>query len=400
MPPKLKTEYRGPVIFSYGFRPFFLLAGLFGLFVIPLWMAVYYGHVTLAAPFSARLWHIHEMLFGYSAAVIAGFLFTAVPNWTGRMPVRGWPLAVLTLIWLLGRLATAGLTGFSAPVVMVLDVAFLAAIVLMISREILAGKNWRNLKVLLPVTLLFIANVAFHSEALMTGEAPYSTRLGFASVIFLITLIGGRIIPSFTRNWLVKQGPGPLPVPFARYDAISIAVAAIALVGWIIRPEALLVGLLLTIAAALHLFRLSRWQGMRTLPSPLLLMLHVAYFFLPAGLLLLGLAGLAGLDSYVGGLHLLGIGAIGGTTVAVMMRAPLGHTGRALEAPKELTLAFFLIILASLLRSLAPDFGIAGYSGIELAAILWTLGFAVFVLRVGRWLVTPRQQPRKPNPRR
>ncbi len=397
MPPTLKKEYKGPVLFSYGFRPFFLLAGVFGFLVIPLWMAVYYGHIELAAPFPARLWHIHEMLFGYSAAVIAGFLFTAVPNWTGRMPVRGMPLVVLTLIWVLGRLAMAGLTGFSTAIVMVLDVAFLAAIVLMISREILAGKNWRNLKVLLPVTLLFLANLAFHAEAAITGDAPYSTRLGFAAVVFLIMLIGGRVIPSFTRNWLVKQGPGPLPIPFARYDAISIALAAVGLIGWVMWPEALPVGALLCIAALLHFFRLSRWQGVRTLPSPLLLMLHIAYFFLPAGLLLLGLTGAAGLDTYVGGLHLLGIGAIGGTTVAVMMRATLGHTGRALEAPKTLTLAFFLIILASLLRSLAPDFGVWGHSGIELAATLWTLGFGLFVLRVGRWLVTPRQQPRKPN---
>jgi len=399
MPPQLKKSHTGPVLFSLGFRPFFLLAGLFGLIVIPLWMAVYFGHVTLASHFAPRLWHIHEMLFGYAAAVIAGFLFTAVPNWTGRMPVRGWPLAVLTLFWIVGRLATAGLTGLSAPVVLVLDASFLAAIVLMISREILAGKNWRNLKVLLPVIILLIANVAFHAEAILTGDAPYSTRLGFAAVIFLIMLIGGRVIPSFTRNWLAKQGPGPMPIPFGRYDAISIAVTLLALIGWIISPKSLPVGGLLLIAAALHYFRLSRWQGKRTLPSPLLLMLHIAYFFLPSGLLMLGLAGTTSLDTYVGGLHLLGIGAIGGITVAVMMRATLGHTGRALEAPKSLTFAFSLIILASLLRSLVPDFGIAGYTGIELAATLWTIGFAIFVLRVGRWLITPREQPRKPNPR-
>jgi len=399
MSDKNRQTFQGPTLFSYGFRPFFLSASVFALIVIPIWMAIQVGMITLDSVFKPTVWHIHEMLFGYAAAVIAGFLFTAIPNWTGRMPVRGWPLATMVSLWLLGRISVAGLLGLSAPLVLIADCAFLASIVLMITREITAGKNWRNLKVLLPVVTLFLANIAFHFEAMKTGLAEASTRLGFGAIIFLVMLIGGRVIPAFTRNWLVKQGTGALPIPFAKYDAISLLLGALAMGGWVVFPNSPIIGSLLIAVAMMHAFRLSRWQGLRTFPSPLLLMLHIAYAFLPAGILLLGLNSISEeLDTYITGLHLLGIGGIGGITVAVMMRATLGHTGRALIAPKALTFAFGLIILASLFRSLLDGIEIAGYDGIEIAATLWTIGFAIFVVKVGSWLTTPRQQKRKANP--
>lgn len=394
-----RKPFEGPTIFSYGFRPFFLSASVFALLVIPLWMAIQTGLITLNSTFKPTVWHIHEMLFGYAAAVIAGFLFTAIPNWTGRMPVRGWPLAMMVFLWFLGRISVAGFLNLSAPLVLIADCAFLASIVLMITREITAGKNWRNLKVLVPVVILFLANIVFHLEAMATGLAETSTRLGFAAIIFLVMLIGGRVIPAFTRNWLVKQGPGALPIPFAKYDAISILIGATTMGGWVLFPKSPIIGSLLILVAAMHAFRLSRWQGLRTFPSPLLLMLHIAYAFVPAGILLLGLDSVSDkLDTYITGLHLLGIGAVGGITVAVMMRATLGHTGRALVAPKILTFAFSLIILASLFRSFLDNIEIAGYNGIEIAATLWTIGFAIFVFKVGSWLVTPKAQKRKPNP--
>ncbi|MBV1864428.1 MAG: NnrS family protein [Rhodobacteraceae bacterium] len=399
MSKKTPPTFQGPTIFSYGFRPFFLSASIFALIVIPLWMAIQAGMITLDSVFKPTVWHIHEMLFGYAAAVIAGFLFTAIPNWTGRMPVRGWPLAMMVSLWFLGRISVAGPLNLGAPLVLIADCAFLASIVLMITREIVAGKNWRNLKVLLPVVTLFLANIVFHFEAMETGLAENSTRLGFGAIIFLVMLIGGRVIPAFTRNWLVKQGPGALPIPFSKYDAISILVGALALGGWVLFPNSPIIGSLLIVVAGMHVFRLSRWQGLRTFPSPLLLMLHIAYAFVPAGILLLGLDSVSDrFDTYITGLHLLGIGAIGGITVAVMMRATLGHTGRALVAPKILTFAFALIIFASLFRSFLDNIEIAGYNGIEIAATLWTIGFAIFVVKVGSWLATPREQKRKANP--
>lgn len=195
-----RPPYSGPTLFSYGFRPFFLMAGLFALFVVPLWMAVWSGHVTLSGPFAPMDWHIHEMLFGYTSAVIAGFLFTAIPNWTGRLPTRGWPLMVLAALWVLGRIAVAGGLGLGPIQVMVLDCSFMTLIGAMVVTEIVAGRNWSNLKVVVPVLLYLVANVTFHLEVMSQGQAAIGRRLGFAMVVMLILLISGRIIPSFTRN--------------------------------------------------------------------------------------------------------------------------------------------------------------------------------------------------------
>jgi uncharacterized protein involved in response to NO len=388
-----RPSYTGPALLSSGFRPLFLLAALFAVLVLPLWMAVWSGHVTLRGPFTPTDWHIHEMLFGYTSAVIAGFLFTAIPNWTGRMPTRGWPLMALATLWMAGRLAVAGALGLGPVGVMVIDCAFMTAIGAMITTEIAAGRNWSNLKVVVPVLLYLVANVTFHWEARVQGTADVGRRLGFAMVVLLILLIGGRIIPSFTRNWLTKRGPGPLPVPFGRFDAASLALAMLALFIWVALPEAALAGGALILAGAVQALRLARWRGWRVWSSPLLAMLHVAFGFIPAGLVALGLAVLGHLPSATG-LHLLGIGGIGGMTLAVMMRASLGHTGRALEAGPALALAFACVALAALARAAVPS-----DAGLWAAATLWTLGFALFVARLAPALTLPNPGRRAPNPR-
>ncbi|MDO8882386.1 NnrS family protein, partial [Pseudotabrizicola sp.] len=224
--------YTGLALFSYGFRPLFLLAGAFAALVVPLWMGVWSGNVVLDGPFSTLDWHIHEMLFGYTSAVIAGFLFTAIPNWTGRMPTRGWPLMGLTALWLAGRLAVAGLIALGPVGVMVVDSAFMVAIGAMVTTQIVAGRNWSNLKIVVPVLLYLAANITFHLEAMAAGQADLGRRLGFAMVALLILLIGGRIIPSFTRNWLAKRGPGALPEPFGWFDAGSLGLSAVVLISW------------------------------------------------------------------------------------------------------------------------------------------------------------------------
>lgn len=391
MSPKTRKPYSGPTLFSYGFRPFFLGAGLFALISIPLWMLFYGGVLELNAPFPATDWHIHEMLFGYTAAVITGFLFTAIPNWTGRMPIRGWPLAGLALLWLAGRLAMGGALGLGNLLTMLIDVAFMLAIAISIAVEIIAGRNWKNLIVLAPVSLFSLANILFHLEVMTSGTSDYSRRLGFALVIFLITLIGGRIIPSFTRNWLAKQGPGPMPTPFNRYDALCLAGGAVAMGLWVALPEAGLTRAALMLAAALHFIRLPRWRGWLARRSFLLVMLHVAYAFIPAGL-----AALAFAQPSIG-FHLLGIGAISGMTAAVMMRATLGHSGRALEAGPVLSALFCVIALAALVRAFLPELEVFGMSGLWIAATLWIIGYAGFVLRVGPWLLRPKQAAKKAN---
>lgn len=386
-----RTSYAGPALFSYGFRPFFLAGGLFAALAVPLWMAVWTGRTQLGGPFGPVDWHIHEMLFGYVGAVLAGFLFTAVPNWTGRMPRQGAPLALLLALWIAGRLAVAGALGLPALGVMVVDGAFPLAVAAMIAVEIVAGRNWRNLKVLVPVLLFAAANFAFHAEVMADGQSDVARRMGFAVVTMLILLIGGRIVPSFTRNWLAKRGPGALPAPFGRFDGAALAAGALALGAWTIWPEAGATRLLLVLAAGLHLVRLARWRGDRCLRSAILLMLHVSYAFVPAGLLALAAA------APVTGLHLLGVGAIGGMTLSVMMRASMGHTGRTLEAGALLAAAFAAIVGAAVLRSVAPYASVGGLSGLMLAAVLWTTGFAAFSLRVGPWLAAPSPARRKPG---
>ncbi|WP_424932330.1 NnrS family protein [Amaricoccus macauensis] len=390
-----KAPYTGPALISYGFRPFFFLATLFALLAIPVWLLVWRGTFTLGGPFSPIDWHIHEMLFGYAAAVIAGFLFTAVPNWTGRLPVRGWPLGLLAILWLSGRIAVAGGFGLPAEGVMVLDCAFLLVVTLAIGMEIMAGRNWRNLRVLVPVSLLWAANVIFHQEAMRSSAADLGVRLGFAVVVFLLTLIGGRIIPSFTRNWLTRRDASRLPAPFGRVDRIALIAGASALLIWVAAPVSVFAKLLLALAAVLHSLRLARWKGEATWPSPLLLMLHVSYAFAPAGLLALAMA-----DTPAMGLHLLGIGAIGGMTVAVMIRATRGHTGRSLVAGRDLTFAYSLIVLAALIRTFLPNVVIAGLDGILLSGLMWTAGFALIVVRIVPWLALPpdgRKTPGQPK---
>ena len=263
---------------------------------------------------------------------------------------------------------------------MALDCGFLAAIAAIVVTEIVAGRNWSNLKVVVPVLLYLVANLTFHLEAMALGQADIGRRLGFGVVSVLILLIGGRIIPSFTRNWLVKRAaatgtpPLSLPARFGPVDRASLGVAVLALGLWVALPMAAVTAAGLMLAGAVQLIRLRRRLGWRTLASPLLLMLHLAFGFLPLGLIALGLAGF-GLVPAATGLHLLGIGGFGGMTLAVMMRAALGHTGRVTEVGPVLAAAFGCIALAALVRAATPP-----GAGLWLAALLWSAGFATFAL--------------------
>jgi uncharacterized protein involved in response to NO len=391
-----RTDFPGPALFSYGFRPFFLSATLFALIVVPVWMFAFRGSVSLEGPFAPSDWHVHEMTFGYGSAVLAGFLFTAVPNWTGRMPTRGWPLLLLSVIWLAGRLAVAGLLGLGPTGAMLVDQAFLLAVVAMIAREIVAGRNWRNLKVLVPVTVFWMANLVFHLEAIESGAADHGRRLGIAVLIFLIMLIGGRIVPSFTRNWLAQRGCASVPAPFDRFDTIALATGAVALGLWVAQPFSVAAGALLCAAGILHLVRLVRWRGAAAWRSPLLLMLHLAYLFVPVGLVATGSAAFSILEPAVGA-HLLGIGAIGGMTVAVMMRATLGHTGRDLAAGPLLAGAFAMLLAAAVGRAFGTTQVYGSLDALTVSAILWTVAFALVAARLGPWLVAPKVARKTPS---
>ncbi|WP_238370378.1 NnrS family protein [Heliomarina baculiformis] len=386
---KTREIYEGPALFSYGFRPFFLFAGLFAVAVIPMWWLIWRGDVSISGHLAPTDWHIHEMIFGYGAAVVAGFLFTAVPNWTGRMPTRGWPLAVLLALWLAGRAGVAGLLPVGPVGAAIIDQMFLLAVAAMIAREIVAGRNWKNLKVLVPVSLLWGANILFHIEALTQGVSDIGRRLGIALLIFLIMLIGGRIVPSFTRNWLAQRKSERMPVAFNRYDGVCILFGAGSLVSWVIGPFHVASVLVGSVAALLHLIRLLRWRGLHTWRSPLLLMLHLAYLMVPLGFASIG-AGAAGLVGPAVSAHVLGIGAVAGMTLAVMMRATMGHTGRPLVADPSLTAAFALICGATVARVGGQCVVVGSFDGVDLSAALWTLAFSVYLWRVAPWLLGPK----------
>lgn len=376
-----RRSYAGPALLTYGFRPFFLAAGLWAAVGILLWLPQYLGDLTIRTRLSPLDWHIHEMLYGYVAATIAGFLLTAIPNWTGRLPVSGWPLGALALLWLAGRAAIlcSGLIGGVAAAVV--DASFLIALATVAAREIIAGKNWRNLRVLVILAVLILGNVVFHAEVLLTGSADYGVRIGIAAVILLISLIGGRIVPSFTNNWLTRNNPGRLPVPFSRFDVATIAISAAAMIAWIANPAFWVTGILLLVAGGLQSIRVLRWAGDRTLADRLVLVLHIGYAFVPLGFVLIGLTVLLPSIPATAGIHAWTAGAIGLMTLAVMTRASLGHTGHPLRAGLATQAIYFAVLLSALMRISAAFAGSTVL--LELAGFAWIAGFALFVVIYG-----------------
>lgn len=335
------------------------------------------------------------MLFGYLSAIVTGFLFTAIPNWTGRMPIQGRPLIFLVVLWVSGRFAVglSMVTGWLTAAIV--DTSFLASVMLIIAREIVAGKNYRNLKILLPLTILLLANIVFHAEVAFEQEADLATRLGFAAVTLLVSIIGGRIIPSFTRNWLVKQNPGLLPKQFGNFDKFVIVATGLSLGLWCIKPEIQISAVLLISAGLLQIIRLLRWAGHRTLTDPLVVILHVSYGFLAIGILALGLSTLSSAPvTTAAALHLLGIGGMGGMTLSVMVRASRGHTGLSLNAGISGRLCFSAIILATLFRASAEVFPEKLLLMLHLTAIAWMVAFGSYALGLGPALLKARRPDR------
>ena len=369
--------YQGPVLLSYGFRPFFLLGAIYAGLSVLIWLPMFYGELALTTAFSPRDWHVHEMLYGYLPAIMTGFLLTAIPNWTGRLPIQGTSLLMLLAMWLAGRVAVTISAKIGWLPAAIIDVGFLALVVAMAAREIAAGKNWRNLKVVGIITFLFASNVAFHLEAHFDGSAEYGIRAGIATLVLLIMVIGGRIIPSFTHNWITRENPGRLPAPFGRFDVVVIALSAAALALWIAQPFGRPTATALALAGALNLVRLARWAGDRTWRERLVIILHVGYAFVPFGFLL---ASAAALETVLpsAGIHAWTAGAAGTMTLAVMTRASLGHTGNALTASAMTQVIYLAIVVAALARiwaALEP-----GWSGplLHLTVLAWCAAFFGF----------------------
>jgi uncharacterized protein involved in response to NO len=384
-----QRSWTGPAFLNRGFRPFFLAAGLWAVVAVAIWPAFFLGEIGIPTAFSPVDWHVHEMIYGYGTAVIAGFLLTAIPNWTGRLPVAGWPLALLASVWTGGRIAVfvSGLVGWLPAAVV--DSAFLFLLAAFAAREVLAGKNARNVKVVALVLLLAIANVAFHGEATLTGAAPYATRASLAIIIMLILVIGGRVVPSFTHNWLARKGHPLPPATFGRADIVVMILSAFSLLFWIAFPDAVVTGAALVGAGLANLWRLSRWRGWSTRSDRLVLVLHAGFLFAALGFIAAGAhALLPGLVPSPAAPHIWAIGGIGTMTLAMMTRATLGHTKRALEASLATHFIYFSVIAAMCVRVAAEFAPAVMVPLIYVAAIAWAAAFGAFVIAYGPLLAS------------
>jgi uncharacterized protein involved in response to NO len=390
-----RRAWNGPALWSRGFRPFFLAAGLWAVLAVAIWPPLFTGALVLPTAFATIDWHVHEMIFGYGAAVVAGFLLTAIPNWTGRLPVLGLPLVGLTALWALGRAAVLLSAELGWVGAAVLDSAFLLVFAAVAGREVLASRNLRNVKVVLVVLVLAVANICFHLEAAATGRAATAARLGIALLVFLILLIGGRVVPSFTQNWLAKRRSPALPVAFSRPDVVVMVLSGLSLVLWVALPEGLPSGLLLLAAGIANLWRLSRWRGWATRSDRLVLVLHAGYGLAAAGFLPMGAHAMApDLLTAAVGFHVWAVGAIGTMTLAMMTRATLGHSGQALKASSGTQIIYVAVLVALVARvamDVYPDHAQLLLYG---AALAWIAGFAGFLAIYMPMLTHAHRQPR------
>ncbi len=378
---------RGPwrqPLWALGFRPFFLVAALLAALWLPLWLHVFFSHGRMALGVEPLAWHAHEMAFGFAGAVLAGFLLTAVRNWTKlSTPAGGW-LAALTLLWFLGRVAM--LVGGALPTLLVasIDSAFLPAVALAVGLPIVRSRNRRNYAVPLLLLALSAVNVAFHA-----GESGLSRSALIVAIeilaVFLV-FVGGRVIPFFTRNalpgvrvtsraWLDWTALGTtLAVPVAQLLALGLATDVLALA-----------------AAAANLARLVGWNPVATRGKPILWVLHVGYAWLVVGFAMLGLGRWVPALGGSAPLHALTVGALGTLILGMIARVGLGHTGRPLVVARAITVAFVMLTAAALVRVVLP-LVLPELTTVALitSGSLWALAFLIYVIVYWPILSRPR----------
>lgn len=393
-------------LFSYGFRPFFLAAALFAIVLMAVWLAfvadLAFGGSGEWLPVvgSPYAWHAHEMVFGFAAAAIAGFLLTAVPNWTGALPISGRPLVALSLIWLAGRLAMAFSGLLPAWFVALADLAFIPVLGGFAAWQLFAKPAARNLVFLAILMLLFAGNALFHlaTNQFVAMDPLEILRNALLVVAIMIAVIGGRIVPSFTHNWLHINRPGtPLPRRIAPLDVASVvSILAILIVRLLDAPQ-LVEGLVAVVATALNAARLYLWRGWSTRAEPIVWVLHGAYAWLVIALALIAAANLTPWVAASLANHALGTGAVGLMILAVMSRASLGHTGRRIVAAPKTVASYKLVSLAAHLRVAGPLI-LPQYTGpiLLLAGFAWIAAFALFTVVYSPILTAPRVHGKRP----
>jgi uncharacterized protein involved in response to NO len=389
---KTKNSFASRLL-AGGYRVFFPAAGLHAGLMILLWVTWYLGYIEIPTAFPPLAWHQHELLFGFVPAVIAGFLLTAVPNWTGRPRLSGWPLLVLFVVWLTGRLAIAMSDGLGVMLAIIVSLVFIPAFAAYILRELVAARNIRNYKIGALLLTLALVQGLFDWETRHSGYVIVADKLAIGLIILLIGIVGGRIIPTFTANWLRRNSPGRLPPEFGPFDQAAMVLSCLALGAWPMAQHSAIashIAATLMLAAGIaQLARQARWCPERTLAEPLVTILHIAFFFVPFGFLTMA----AALALGDGGLHSAAVhawtgGAIGTMTLAVMTRATRGHSGQPLHAPiSTVIIVYAPVVGATLVRMAAailPDHMTALLS---LAGTAWIVAFFGFVALYGRMFV-------------
>ncbi len=377
-----------PVLFALGFRSFFLLSGLFAVLSIALWVPTFVGWLSLNSYYGQIGWHSHEMIFGYTAAVVAGFLLTAVRNWTEMDTPQGWTLAALTLVWSLGRILPFFSSALPAELIALVDLSFLPALAIGIGVPLVRCGEWPNLLFLPFLALLWAANLLVHLEilGLVPNLAHQAVLLGLDLIVLLIVIMGGRVIPFFTERALEE-------VRIKRWTAIEwlaiISVTAFT-IGEFFFIDPRVAGVLAGVAAIANGIRLGGWYTHRFWLIPLLWVLHLGYGWIVAGFLLK--AGSAwGVVPPPFTLHAFSVGGIGVLTVGMMARVSLGHTARPLKVGSGMAFAFAAVNLAAVTRGLLPILYPQWFLQLViLIGVLWLVGFAIFVVVYAPILMHPR----------
>lgn len=370
-------------LLNYAFRPFFLFSTLFGVLAVVLWIVALRGVWSPPGP-DPILWHAHEMLFGFGLGAAAGFLLSAVATWTNRPQICGTQLGALAAAWLVGRAVMLGATALPAGLVALGDLAFPVLFASFAAREIFGGRSQRNYGIAAVITALALLDVMFHLGR--SGIWPIGERIAIMLAVHvllaLIAIIGGRIIPTFTTNWLRLRGLTEMPVarpPIERAVLPVTLAAGLADALTIIGVPAAAAGALALAAAAVHGIRLAGWRGIHTGAEPLLLILHIGYAWIALGYLLLGLTDLGLPLPRPAMLHALTMGGIGVMILAVTTRVPLGHTGRALTAIPLVTTTYVILNAAVLIRLAGALFTGSYQIFIDVAATGWMIAYAIYV---------------------
>ena len=398
-----RREGPSTVFFSHAFRPFFLAAGAYAALSLAAWLAWIGIHAAGAAPAFMSiaeppyLWHAHEMIFGFGAAAAGGFLLTAIPNWTGAPHSRGAPLVLMFTLWLAGRLAMWFTAHLPTGMPLLLDLSFLPVLGFAAARQLAVKPSTRNAVFLTLVALFASANLLFHLGRLGLADTGMlvGVRLGLATLVLMMTVIGGRVIPGFTTNALRRKGEfDRLPRSLAPLNMASIASGALALACLVFEAPNAVTGPLALLAALANGFRLALWRGWAMWSEPIVWVLHLGYGWIVIGYAFLAAAALTGIGSAYAAQHALGTGAAGTMILAIMTRAALGHTGRPLIAPGPVVAAYLLVTLAASLRCLGPLLAPGLYNEVMLTAgLAWIVAFVLFTVVYTPILLRPRVRP-------